>query len=330
MSTPRDRRRHAQNYCVLARQQADEGRLEQAAAYLSRAARLDPANADVRRTTAALCYARGDLEAAERELERLYRSPLRDEVACHLLGNIHLSRDHVARALDLYREAADLGGDGPELCYNRALAQYLGDLDRAEAEFAAALEFDPDYGRAMDGMGCVERSRGSQEGAIAWFEAAAEADPSLPDAHEHLGEAHYESGIYDEAEHHLERAAALDPDRLNVQRMLGEIHASRKQWRQALLHWQRAAEAAPDCDETLRGMARACAALGRPDDAKRYFELSLDANPKNVGARVDLGALYLDTGQLQRALEHLRHAERLADDDPRIAALIDRALRESG
>ena len=331
MSAPKDRRRHAHNYCVLARQRADEGRLEEARRYLARAGRLDPANTDVRRTTAAVSYAVGDMDAAERDMDRLYRSPMRDATTCHLLGNIHLARDQAGRALDLYREAAALGGDGPELCYNRALALYLlADLDRAEAEFAAALEFDPDYGRAMDGMGCLERARGRLESATAWFEAAAEADPALPEAQEHLGEALYEAGIFDQAEEHLERAEALDPGRPNTHRLLGEVHAARNQWRQALLHWQRATEAAPDSDEALRGTARALMALGQPDDARRYLEQSLDVNPENVRARVDLGTLYLDTGQLQEALEHLRHAERLAGDNPQIALLIDRALSQSG
>jgi len=332
VTAARDRRRHARNYWLLAQQRADEGRLDEAHGYLTRAGRLDPSSREIRRAEASLSYARGDLAAAERQLRRLYASSSgRDAATCHLLGNIHLFREDGARALELYREAAASGGESPELCYNRGLACYLlADLDGAEAEFLAALEFDLDYGRAMDGLGCVDKARGRTDSAIAWFQMAADADAALYEAHQHLGEALFERGMLDQARSHLRRAGALDPGRPEAHRLLGEIHAARKEWRQALLRWQRAAEAAPECDEALSGMGRACAALGRPDDAMQYLELALDANPENLWARVDLAALHLRAGRRRRALDHLRRAQRLAGDDPRIAYLIAHALHPGG
>jgi tetratricopeptide (TPR) repeat protein len=336
VSAARDRRRRARNYSVLARQCADGHRFEEALSHLAKARQLDPANRDIRQATATIYYATGDLAAAERELTSLYSSPGCDAITCALLGNVHLARDEAARALELYREAASLGGDGRELSYNRGLARYLtADLDGAQAEFMAALDFDPGHARAMDGLGCVEQARGNGERAVTWFESAAQADGSLCDVQEHLGEALFESGVLERAERHLERAAALDPARAEPQRLLGEIHAAREEWRAALLHWQRAVEAAPapparqtpGKDEALRGMARACMALDRPHDAKRYLEESLEANPGNVRACLDLGTLCLRVGERRRALEHLRRAQHLAGDDPQIARLIARALR---
>lgn len=321
------RRRHAHNYCVLARRQADEGRFDEALVCLARARRLDPSNSDVRRASAAVYYAMGDLAAAEQELDHLHSSLEPDATTCHLLGNICLARNDGPRALHLYAEAASLGGDGPELCYNRALARYyMADLEGGEAEFRAALRFDPGYGRAMDGLGCLERARGRTESAMTWFRMAAEADESLCEAHEHLGEMLLEQGRLEEAERYLEHARALDLERPRPHQLLGEIHAARQEWRQALFHWQRAADSAPGCDEALHGVARACLALGRANDAREYLEQSLHANPGNIRARVDLGALYLRAGERHRALEHLRQAQRLAGDNRQIATLIARAL----
>ncbi len=68
--------------------------------------------------------------------------------------------------------------------------RYLGggDPERAEIAFAHALEFDPDFPEALNGLGIVERSRDRLDDAQRRFERAVRLAPDFAEGHANLGE----------------------------------------------------------------------------------------------------------------------------------------------
>jgi superkiller protein 3 len=87
----------------------------------------------------------------------------------------------------------------------------LNEIDRAEAEFHAALELDPANGDAYFGLGQVRLSQGNRRQAVEQFRRAIEVAPESPTAYPVLAGTLIEAGQVAEARKLLERAVTLNP-----------------------------------------------------------------------------------------------------------------------
>jgi tetratricopeptide (TPR) repeat protein len=81
------------------------------------------------------------------------------------------------------------------------------------------------------------------------------------------------------------------------------------------------------------------AAMQRPDDgtprtaterALIDAKAAIDANPRDVDARLQLARAYIGMGQIETAVRTLQAAQELAPDDPRLAHLLGLAYLEGG
>ena len=182
-----ERLRYAENYCVLAKHQLENGKQEQALLSLRQALQLVPRHVAALASMVRLCYSRGELEQAQSYLQRWLAADGRDSECHFLYGNLCLGLQQYEQGLEHYQQARELGDDSPDLCFNQGLAHYLlGDLSGAERLFRQTLEADPGFARALDGLGCVARSRGRPEAATALFRQAVAADPTFLETLDHL------------------------------------------------------------------------------------------------------------------------------------------------
>jgi hypothetical protein len=93
------------------------------------------------------------------------------------------------------------------------LGRYLHGQNRlAEAEraYRKALEADPDYIDALNGLGAIQACRGELEQALVLFERVAKLAPAAAQSHNNLGYALYMKGRFTEAREHLRRAVELE------------------------------------------------------------------------------------------------------------------------
>src|SRR4030081_836953 len=77
-------------------------------------------------------------------------------------------------------KAIDLNRDG-------ALALASGDLEKAEARIALALEYNPRFTEAWVNLGIIELDRGNFDRAHRAFIKARDLNPDLPAPHHALG-----------------------------------------------------------------------------------------------------------------------------------------------
>jgi Flp pilus assembly protein TadD len=83
----------------------------------------------------------------------------------------------------------------------------------AAAAFTRAVELDPGYAEAWNGLGYTLRSQGKSTESLRAYGEALRLRPDFPDALEYLGGAYVKMGRLDDARRVLERLERLDPGR---------------------------------------------------------------------------------------------------------------------
>ncbi len=166
----------------------------------------------------------------------------------------------------------------------------------ARSEFDRVLEIDATHAEAIYGQGVVKTLAGDWAGAQPYFEHALELYPEYVDAQQALALSLMNQNRLPEAADYLERLANRDRSSVAVLYQLGNVRGAQRDWAAAAQAYARAVKLQPDF----------------------------------VDAWLRLGAVELQSGQLDQAVAHLREAVRLAPNHPQARAELDRAIREQG
>jgi cellulose synthase operon protein C len=227
----------------------------------------------------ALVLAGRALDAKNAVDSALLKSP-QSEPLVFLKGFVveQLGKPDEARALYEKAAAQDPSDFAPHLGLGR-LALKSGDLARAGAEIALAVEKGPRQPDAQTALGDWKIARRDPAGAEAAYRAALSLDPDHARAHAGLARVALERGDSAGARRELERALALDP-------RLGEAQVSL-----GMLLWK----------------------AGDPEGAKKAFQAAVALDPRGALARTRLGAVELEQKQVEAGLKDLAQA---TDADP--------------
>ncbi len=160
------------------------------------------------------------------------------------------------------------------------------DPERAAIAFAHALEFDPDFPEALNGLGIVARRAGDLAGARRRFERAVRLAPDFAEGHANLGETLLAGLRDDAAEDELRAALRIDPDLADARQNLAR----------ALLR------------RGLDAKDRAARWAG----ARREYLHLLEADPGRAAAYHDLAFMDYVEGRFERAEAGYRRAVELA------------------
>jgi tetratricopeptide (TPR) repeat protein len=137
------------------------------------------------------------------------------------LGLLEIRRDDLPaedclrRAIELFERSVrleKLEGERFPATHTLLGAAYLrlGQSDRAQSEFLAALEIDPKYEEALFNLALLEMESDVSK-AFSLLQKAIDIDPQYAEAHRELGVLFQKEGNLVEAEYHLRRALELDP-----------------------------------------------------------------------------------------------------------------------
>lgn len=131
------------------------------------------------------------------------------------LGSVYLLQKDWDAAIDCLKElTGNLLYATPHFPrYNIGWAYYnKGDFAQAERYYQEALDFEPDFARALWGMGLVSLTSGKTREAIGYLEKAVQKEPQFARAHLDLGEAYLRNGQKDKALKAFQRAMDLSPN----------------------------------------------------------------------------------------------------------------------
>jgi Tfp pilus assembly protein PilF len=228
-----------------------------------------------------------------------------------------------ARAAPLPAKAIELNRQG-------AAALAAGDLERAEAQVALALEYNPRFTESWVNLGLIEMNRGNFERAQRDFVKARDLNPDLPAPHHALGLLADRRGCWLEAEKYYRAALKVDPGfapaRINLSRLLfgrGAFEEAREQF-------LRVTEVASEFVEGWAGLCETLLRLQRTQDAHEVL----------VHARAILGSrpalellearLLLRRGAYGQAVERLEPLSRNPDGAQASSALSWLAIARLG
>jgi len=152
-----------------------------------------------------------------------------------------------AEAYAEYRRRLGTAVPSPQYYHFAGLAAALGgDLDRAAALAAEAVDAHPGAAAVHILAGLVHERRGNLDHAEACYRRATEEEPGLAQAHKDLGDVIYRRGLHEDALEHYQRAAELDPDLGDdLHAKMGNVLYKGRQREEAVRHWTRALELNP-------------------------------------------------------------------------------------
>ena len=208
---------------------------------------------------------------------------------------------------------------------NRGIAYYdRGELDKARADYTAAIRLDPKRTEAFHNRADLELRLGEIEAAIVDYTQVITLDPKYGSAYNGRGNALRESGQIDRAIADYNQAIKIDPrspfafnGRGNALRDKGQIDAAISDYNQAIT-------LNPKYTTALIGRANAFSDKGRWQDAIKDYDTAIGFDPKDATAYNNRGTARQNLGDLARAIDDYTLA--LGLDPARAAFYFNRAL----
>jgi tetratricopeptide (TPR) repeat protein len=182
----------------------------------------------------------------------------------------------------------------PQPHFNLGVAySRMGRIELAKKEYWRAVEVDPAYGLAYQGLGNLALVAGDMDGAEGLFRAAVARDSTLATAHSNLGLIYHST------------------DRLAM----------------AIERFEAAIRHAPEDVRLWANAARAYLEQGQVAPARRAASRALAEDPLLSGVREILGDVCSLEGELEQALKHWRRVAEETGGDSGLADKIERAER---
>jgi tetratricopeptide (TPR) repeat protein len=290
-------------YYGLGRIAAIRGQPDRAEAHYLRAVELSPQFGAAHYALALLYRDGHDASRARQHLEAFRRwgplrplppDPLLDEVltlkstARDLIAQGTKADEHgnLQESIRLHLQAIDEDPAAGQAHVNLiSLFGRLGDADRAERHYRAALETRTSLADAHYNYGVLLASGRSEREAAAAFARALEANPFHAQAHNNLATLLARLGRLDEALLHFQHAVANDPDHEGARYNLARSLLVLGRPREAIEHLERIrSDGRPESARVSATLAGAWLALNEKTQARSHYERALTA-ARAVGDR---------------------------------------------
>lgn len=318
-----------------------EGDLDQAAASLTAARRLNPDDPPTLLHLAAVELDRGHPEAAT-EAARAALAYEETAAAHAALGQAAEDGGDDAAAIEHYTRALELQPSASRLHYLLGQAhRRQGDLELArehleqqgqtDAGFAdprvASLYTSLAGSAAMMQRGASAKVAGFLEASLASYRRAVANAPRSPEARRDLGSLLAQLGRLDEAVDQYREALRLEPDVALNPFTLGLVLEAAGGEDEALGLIARAVELEPDYREFRRALASRLARRGQYDEARQHHDHLLERDPADVEVRLERAKVRAQLGDLAGAFDD---ASQVLDQElrPRLQAMALQVIGE--
>ncbi len=188
--------------------------------------------------------------------------------------------------------------------------------DNAIKEYNQVLKLDPNFALAYNMLAYLHYFKRDYDQAVEYVRKYAEIAEGQANPHDSYGEILMNIGKYDEAIAQFKAANKIKPDLFFVLMHLGDAHKSIGRIRDAVGYYQRARDYASgqfqkrECD---RAVAGAYWTNGLFSKAASLLEALAENNPASVIILLDLGALYVTSGEIGKAEMTYKRVRELID-----------------
>jgi tetratricopeptide (TPR) repeat protein len=177
-----------------------------------------------------------------------------------------------------------------------ALAHSKGELERARALFARALELAPALPELHNNLGVTLQDLGESDAALACYQAALALRPDYSEAHCNRANTLASLKRFDEAVAGYRQALALNPGYHDAFFNLGNALRGTGRWPEAVESYRRLLELAPEHLPGLLNLGGSLLALNRCEEATRPLRRVLALDPECREAHWNLGHALLALG----------------------------------
>jgi len=179
---------------------------------------------------------------------------------------------------------------------------FNNELSQAIAEFQKAIQINPNYARAHNGLGIIYLSMGQSQQAIAEFQKAIDIKSDEVSWHSALGIAYSLLEEYSQAIVEFRKAIQVNPNYAKAYSGLGAVYLSMGQPQQAIAEFQKSIQINPNESNGYGGLGVVYQSLGEHQKAASYNQKAIEINPGDGTAYVGLGLNYLYLEQPKQAI----------------------------
>jgi len=177
---------------------------------------------------------------------------------------------------------------------------WLGDPDKAMAEFAAAEKLDPGNAVAFQLMGIVHAWKGEFQQALAKFLRARDLARDRADVRMNIGSIYHSLGDMDKALEYFREAVRLEPANPLYLYQLGLLYSRLGRVFEAKAAFRSALSSFRNYEDAMLELAVMEEKDGNDKEAERLYHKALDIKPGDNVARFRLGCLLYRTGDVKR------------------------------
>ena len=224
--------------------------------------------------------------------------------AYNILGNVYAALGEREKAVAAYREALALDPRYKPAIFSLALSfKEMGRLDEAAAGFKRILELDPRANQASFLLADIEIDRGRFDEVHAIVERVRATNNRERAMLHHLeARRHLGRDEGDAAESELRRAIELDPKLPDAHYDLGLVLEGRGDAAGAQEAYEREITIAPESYQAHFTLAKLLGLGGRNTEMIDHLEKAIAANPDFAVGHLYLANVYLEEGNLERAM----------------------------
>ncbi|MBD3291671.1 MAG: tetratricopeptide repeat protein [Armatimonadia bacterium] len=252
----------------------------------------------------------GRLDEALITAETMVKTSPENRYSWWTLAIVHQSRWEFEKADRAIQRAIELAPEStlPELYYASASIYHdAGEYDKAVEQYRKTLELAPDFPGILPHLANALTSAGRFDEAQEMVDRALAESPADARTHWALGVLHAERDDYEKAECALREAVELNPESLKARRSLGWVLDAEERHEEAVEQFEKALEIVPGDAWTHLNLGYALHDMNRLDEAVAHLSEAFEYYQTDPEA---FGVLAWDLIRVGRSEEALRLVRR--------------------
>ena len=179
----------------------------------------------------------------------------------------------------------------------------MGKLDFALDNFEKALEINPEFNIAKEGIGRIFTERGNRLEAVKYYQQILEKDSNNYNISLLLGKLYTELEDNDQAEECFRKCVRLIPEKPDGYAELGRLLMNRKSYEQAVKVYKSYIAINKDDFNGHYNLAGCYFKLKDLNKAVNEYQRAVELNPKSHSCMFNLALVYEEMGEISKAIE---------------------------
>lgn len=276
-----------------------QNRVDDATNQYKKIIEADPNNARAHQALGGIYIQGRYFDQAIEEYEKVIEVDQKNKAILDSLANLYIRKGEIDKAIEKYERIMVLDPENPVT--HKVLGDFYlkkRDKDKAIELYQKVANLDPKNVAIHKILGDFYLERNEPDKGIKEYEKQAELEPKKLATHEKLGDLYLEKEDFARAKEKYQRALDIEPDHRTIQRKIKEIEF--RKFDVIIKESQETLKANPDNIEAKEKMKKA-----KSDKLNLMIEdcqERIKDSPKDISLRFELGKLYKEQGELDKAL----------------------------